>query len=167
MNWEITQNIFFSMMSDRNEVTYYDTAKGIVIAYMDQYLVPLSQNSMEAFNLCMERASRNEPADHINPNVHKQIPILKTSDFVVSIKEVISTNQEFNNLRQSFDKTVNSFQINNNNFLNTNLSSNMFQSFLDSLAQEVIRNKLGDQNTINLLYKETAETLANKFVSGK
>lgn len=154
-------------MSDRNEVTYYDTTKGVVVAYMDQYLVPLSQDNMEAFKICMERASRNEPADRINPVVHKQIPILKTSDFVKTIEVVISTKQEFNKLRQVFDKIMNSFQLSNNNFLNTNLSGNMFKKFLDNLTHEVTRNNLGDQNTINLLYKQTADTIASKFISDK
>jgi len=165
--WQITQNIFFSMMSDRNEVTYYDTIRRVVVAYMDQYLVPLSQDNMEAFKICMERASRNEPEDRINPNIHKQIPILKTSDFIKTIEEVISSKQEFNKLRQAFDKTVKSLQLGNSNILSTNLSSNQFQNFLDNLTQEVTRNNLGDQNTINLLYKETADTIADKFVSAK
>jgi hypothetical protein len=165
--WQITQNIFFSMMSDRSEVTYYDTNKGVVVAYMDQYLVPLSQDNMEGFKISMERAARNEPADRIDPNVHKQIPILKTSDFIKTIEEVITSKQEFNKLRQAFEKTVQSFQLNNSNFLSTNVSSNSFQRFLDSLTQEVTKNNLGDQNTINLLYKETADTIANKFVSAK
>lgn len=165
--WQITQNIFFSMMSDRNEVTYYDTTKGVVVTYMDQYIVPLSQDNMEAFKICMERAARNEPADRINPNVHKEIPILKTSVFIKTIEEVITSRLEFNKLRQAFDKTVQSLERSNSNFLSTNLSSNSFQRFLDSLTQEVTKNNLGDQNTINLLYKETADTIANEFVSAK
>jgi len=165
--WQITQNIFFSMMSDRKEITHYDTTKGVVVAYMDQYLVPLSQDNMEAFKICMERASRNEPADRINPEIHREIPILKTSELIKSLEQVISSKQEFDKLRQPFDKTVKSFQITNSNFLNTTVSSKLFQDFFDTLTQEVIRNNLGDQNTINLLYKETAETIANKFVSEK
>lgn len=163
--WQITQNIFFSMMSDRSEVTYYDTSKGVVVAYMDQYLVPISQDNMEAFKVCMDRAAKNEPVDRINPQVHKQIPILKTSDFVNTIEEVIKSKQEFSHMQQVFDKTVNSFKLHNSSFLNSNLSSTLFQKFLDGLTQEVTRSSIGDQNSINLLYKETADRIANKFVS--
>lgn len=40
--WQVTQNIFFSMMSDTNPPNYYDINKGEVVTYMEQYLVLLS-----------------------------------------------------------------------------------------------------------------------------
>lgn len=164
LSWQIVQNIFFSMVADKPQLNYYDTSIGDVVGYMDEYLVPLSQSQAESFKICMARALRMEPPDQIDPNIHRQIPILRNSILFNTTEAVISQKKKYRFVREAFDKTVLSFQIEDNDFLKLNFKTKSFKSFFERFLNEVSTNKIGDMNLLNQIYKETAETIVYNFV---